>query len=120
MMRTATLAAMATALGLPAAADDVPDPRYPSEEIVYLHPLPPTFGNAGAGHVRLVPEAATRRVARLDANEFYAYESAYIRALTDLVMRMPVDRAEPLARQAAWRAVVGMTAVVGTIRPVPD
>ena len=120
MMRSTALALWFIAAVSPALADgdDVPDPRYPGDEVVSLDSVPPEFRRAGTGHIRLVYED-NRTAARLNANELYAYEEAYNRALTALSMRMPVDRAQPLARQAAWDAVVGRGRVVGTVRSIP-
>ena len=99
--------------------DDVPDVYVPDGPVVVVEPLLPGRGVAGTGHVRLVRDDRRGVVARLDANEFYAYEAAYKRALTALSLRMSVGAAEPLARAAAWDAVVGTARPVGTIGPVP-
>jgi hypothetical protein len=58
------------------------------------------------GRVRLVPDTRGR-VAALTENQFYDYQLAYRRALGRLSLRMPIDRARPRARDAAWQAIVG-------------
>ena len=118
-MRAVLPALAAAALLAPAVrADDVPEYRQPSASVGVIHSLLPTFRPVGTGHVRLVYDAQGT-AARLGVDELYAYEEAYTRALTSLAMSMAIDRAEPLARQAAWNAVVGPNPVVqGTIRPI--
>ena len=113
-------AALALLLALPAAADDVPDHYTPRGPVVQLDTLRPQFRAGGSGHVRLVREDGTRLAARLDANEWERYQRAYNRALARLALRMPVPAAEPLARRAAWTAVVGAAARrEGTVRDLP-
>lgn len=104
MIRTA-LALLA--LTLPAQAHDTPPLKTPDSTVTVQQTLWPEFGRqAGEGRVRLVyhsPGVATR----MGVNDFHAYERAYHRSLARLMMRMPLEQAEPIARHDAWHAVVG-------------
>ena len=117
-MRGRLLAALVLA-GAPALAEGVPPVRVPDGPVVVIETLLPTLRAAGTGHVRLVhgPDGVA---ARLDVNEFYAYEDAYCRHLLRLLMRMPFAQAEPIARRAAFEDIVGPNPpTVGTIRSIP-
>jgi hypothetical protein len=65
-----------------------------------------TFGvPPGQSSIRLV-EGGEERSVLLGPDEFYLYQIAFKRCLADLSMRMPVGRAEPIARGCALTQVV--------------
>lgn len=112
-LRLFIAAALSALMGLPAAAHDIPRVKAPGTTVVVQQPLWPEFGRqAGEGRVRLVFHSADLAV-RMSANEFHAFEQAYARRLTRLMMRMSFEAADPIARHGAWHEIVGRT-------PVPE
>ncbi|UWQ21167.1 hypothetical protein [Jannaschia sp. W003] len=108
-------------LAAPAAAHDLPPVEQPPERVTVTRPLLPQWGTQGGeGRVRLVYHSP-KLAARMAVTEFAAYERAYARRLTALMMRMPLASADPIARHGAWHDVVGeQTVPVLTMDPLPE
>lgn len=99
---------------MPAMAQELPrgDLRYMPDPAWFRGPggvLPD-----GEGRVRLVSAPEGRAALTLD--QYDRYVRVYRRALARLSFRMPVARAEPLARSEALRAILALYEAT----PVPD
>ncbi|MEM9795259.1 MAG: hypothetical protein AAF919_02150 [Pseudomonadota bacterium] len=93
------------ALASPAAAHTRLDisPDY-DPEILWLDA--PNAASLGNARIRLVYHGR-EAVAALTPNQYWYYSQAYRRSMARLALRMPVHHAEPRARHAAFRAVLG-------------
>lgn len=118
-MSRVLLLALAASLALPAAASAQtawPEARYRPG---FAWIAGPETEPGADGPVRLIPLAGGGQIV-MSLNQFDAYQRAYRRELTRLALRMPVERAEGIARAAALRAVAGpVPEAVRTVRTAP-
>ena len=110
-MRVATAAIAASALLLASAAaaqtSRIGDPADLADRTTegYLYLDAPNTFPAPAGRMRVVQDGRGRAAA-LTPNQYYQYARAYKMALARLSFRIPVARAVPHARMAAFDAML--------------